>query len=281
MGRKSFIIFVVLLSFFFFAPGGLTQVDAKHCTAQRPGSAPALTSAVPGNRSVTLTWIEAQDPVTYYLVSYGTSKDKIEFGAPNVGRRGTTSFTVGELTNGVKYYFWIRAVNDCKPGKLSNKLPATPGTNAGTVAGKKITISKQPNLSIYKNVLAASASATPTVEVKYQAPVQMVSLQEKSEKCTTCVGWQLLAGEMLLLILFFFLANKFLFLRQIYSLVIPIAIYTIFLQIHRQCISNEFFCKYFLELDIIIFMLAAIVRKNRYLERNLAMERLFKGERRK
>ena len=268
MGRRFFLLFILLLSYFFFIPHTLGEVEANHCTAPRPGGAPVLTSAVPHERSVTLTWTEAQDPVTYFLVAYGTSPNGIEYGAPNIGGRESTSFTVSELTNGVKYYFRVRGVNDCKPGKFSNKLSAVPGTPAGTVLGTNKTLSKTPNLSIYKQVLGASASGVPKPTVEGKTPVREVALTKGAE-CPTCIDWQLLAGGVILLILFFYLANRFPFLKQIYSLVIPVAMYILFLKINGQCLTNEFFCKYFLELDIIIFILAVIIRKNRYLQHKI------------
>lgn len=253
MSRKFFFGFILLFSYFFLAPYTGSEVYATHCTAPRPASAPVLTSAVPHDKSVTLTWTEAQDPVTYYLVAYGTSQSGIEYGAPNIGGRGTTSFTVGELTNGVKYYFRVRAVNDCKPGKFSNKLSAVPGTQT---LGKAL--SKTPNLSIYKKVLGASASATPTLKVETKTSPQEIKSTSQESKCITCVSWQLLTGELVLLILFFYLAQRYIFLKQIYSLIIPFAIYALFTRINGQCLATDFWCKYFLQLDILIFILVLI-----------------------
>ena len=125
-GQIFYCIYIIVF-IFFFAPQALNQVSANHCTDPKPNSAPILTGAVAGEDSVTLAWIEAQDPVTYYLVAYGRSKTEIEYGNPNIGGRGTTAYTVGGLTRGIKYYFKVRAVNGCKPGKFSNKLSAVPG----------------------------------------------------------------------------------------------------------------------------------------------------------
>ncbi|MDO8515024.1 MAG: fibronectin type III domain-containing protein [bacterium] len=95
--------------------------SAPSCNDAKPGSAPNLISAVAGTNSVTLYWTEAADPVTYYLVSYGN------YGNPNVGGKGTTSYTVTHLSGGTTYTFKVRAGNGCKPGDYSNELSVTPG----------------------------------------------------------------------------------------------------------------------------------------------------------
>ena len=149
MGRKFFITFVLLLLSFFLAPRPIYAVSTETCEDNSPTGKPVLTSAVPGKDSVTLTWTEAQDPVTHYLIAYGRSETEIEYGNPNVGGRRTTTYTVGELTKGVKYYFKVRPINGCRPGDFSNKLPATPGVivKSGVTRGRVANI---PNLSIYK-----------------------------------------------------------------------------------------------------------------------------------
>ena len=270
MAGKFFIVFILLFSYFFFAPQALNQTIAKkHCTAQKPGSAPILTSAVAGENSVTLTWVEAQDPVTYYLVAYGRSETDIEYGNPNVGGKGTTTYTVGELVRGVKYYFRIRGVNNCKPGKFSNKLSAIPGFRKS--------VAHTPNLSIYKTVQGASISAIPTIEARIDIPVPLVIANEESSRCLTCVSWQLLIVEAILLISYLYLAGKVTFLRQIFSIAIPIAMYILFWKINGECSINTFICKYFLELNVIIFVVIVVVYKNKYINsKTNLLERFFK-----
>ena len=104
-------------------PGTSDQVSAPVCTDTSPGSAPVLLSArVSGNR-VILTWSKAKDPLTYYLIEYGTGHDNYQFGVADVGN--VTEFEIGELTPGVTYYFRVRAGNHCASGEFSNELSAT------------------------------------------------------------------------------------------------------------------------------------------------------------
>ena len=103
------------------------------CNDQKPGSAPTLLSAIAGYNSVTLTWSKASDPVTYYLVAYGTSANTPLFGNPNVGSADTTSYTVTNLSGGTAYYFKVRAGNNCMPGDYSNEIAVTP--SGGFISG--------------------------------------------------------------------------------------------------------------------------------------------------
>ncbi|MDD3002902.1 MAG: fibronectin type III domain-containing protein [Candidatus Shapirobacteria bacterium] len=95
---------------------------APACTATKPGSAPTITNTVNGDNSITLTWSKASNPFTHYLVAYGTSSGSIEYGNPNVGNADTTSYTIKGLSGGTRYYFKIKAINDCMSGDWSNEV---------------------------------------------------------------------------------------------------------------------------------------------------------------
>ena len=111
------------------------------CNDTKPASAPFGLTAVAGLNSVTLTWNKASDPVSYYLVTYGTSSGSQAYGNPNVGGSGTTSYTVTGLSGGTTYFFKVRAGNGCAPGEYSNEASATPlggyieGVSPGFEAG--------------------------------------------------------------------------------------------------------------------------------------------------
>ncbi|MBI3577561.1 fibronectin type III domain-containing protein, partial [Candidatus Gottesmanbacteria bacterium] len=136
--------------------GGGGGASAPVCNDTKPGSAPTLTGASGGTNSVTLTWAEGKDPMSYYLVTYGTSPGAQTYGNPNIGGKGTTSYTVSGLAGGATYYFKVRAGNGCMPGDYSNELSATPG--GGGIAG--------PAAGFAPGVLgAATQETTPSAEL--------------------------------------------------------------------------------------------------------------------
>lgn len=106
--------------------GSTSPATPPVCNDGKPASAPKLLSATAGVNFVTLTWEEAKDPVSYYLITYGTSSGSLQFGNPNIGGKGTKTFTVQGLSGGTTYYFKVRAGNGCMPGDYSNELSSTP-----------------------------------------------------------------------------------------------------------------------------------------------------------
>jgi len=93
--------------------------------------APQITSAEAGDaHSVVLTWNAVAAPVSYYLVSYGTTSGSYIYGNPNVGN--VTSYTVGSLSTGKTYYFAVKAVNGCMPSAYSNEMSGAAGVSVST-----------------------------------------------------------------------------------------------------------------------------------------------------
>lgn len=274
-GRKFFLVFI-LFFYFLFIPGALGKAGAAGCKNPRPETPPVLLSAVPKDRSVVLTWKEATDPLTHYWVAYGKSATEIEYGNPNVGLKGTTTYTVRNLANGVKYYFKVRGENGCKAGKFSNKLSAIPGY------APAVKSASHPNLSIYRAVEGISASATQASELneeKAPSPDLQAIANDRLTNCSECSGLRLLAVEVLFLAFYLFLAGRFLFLKRIYAVIIPFSIYLFFSKINGTCPNNNynFFCKYFLQLNIILFMATIILYKNKYINLKFNfIQRLFK-----
>ncbi len=116
----------------FYQPGSATPTPTPPapgvCTDSVPGSTVQLTSAVSTDaHDITLTWTDASNPVTNYVVSYGLSSGNYIYGDPNIGGQGTTSFTVGGLNTGTKYYFAVMANNGCTAGSYSNEMSEVAG----------------------------------------------------------------------------------------------------------------------------------------------------------
>lgn len=140
--------------------GGSSSADgvASSCNNSKP-EAPTLLSVVAnGLNQVVLKWTKAKGSVSYYLITYGLSSGKQQYGNPNVGGPDTTSYTVGGLQKGVTYYFKVRAGNGCVPGDFSNELPGKAGGKAlltdtpaegfipGVLGSKKVSIPEQTNV---------------------------------------------------------------------------------------------------------------------------------------
>jgi hypothetical protein len=130
------------------------------CNDTKPGSAPRLLSAIAGTNSVTLNWSAASTPVSYYLVTYGDQSGSQQFGNPNVGGSGTTSYTVNGLSGGKTYFFKVRAGNGCMPGDFSNEVSATP-------AGGFVTT---PAEGFEAGVLGTETEATPSATPSITEP---------------------------------------------------------------------------------------------------------------
>ncbi|MDD4136058.1 MAG: fibronectin type III domain-containing protein, partial [Candidatus Shapirobacteria bacterium] len=56
---------------------------------------------------------------------------------PNVGNADTTSYTIKGLSGGTRYYFKVKAINDCMPGDWSNEVSSiVEGTSVVTTAAE-------------------------------------------------------------------------------------------------------------------------------------------------
>lgn len=135
--------------------GGSGTPSTPACNDQKPGNAPVLLSAVSNSaNSITLTWAGAEDPVSYYLVTFGTRPGQQLYGNPDVGGNGTASYTINSLQGGRTYYFKVRGGNGCMPGDFSNEV-------SGVVTGGFIAQGKTPS-GFAPGILGAGTEITPT-----------------------------------------------------------------------------------------------------------------------
>lgn len=245
-----FIAFFIAFVVFFTIPTSVTA--ACKTPTDPPSTEPVLLRAVTGPGTVTLTWEKAGDPVTHYLLQYGTSPNNYSYGNPNIGGRDATSYTVGELQNGVRYYFRIRAENGCKPGDFSNKLSAVPGY----AQPKKI----RNLLSYEKLVLGESTSA---------AKKNILATEVANEvRCISCNGLPLLVLEVILLAVFYFVTNTTKKMNKFspFAFIIPLLLF-FFVQTQKYCNSLEFTCKYFLLFNVSIFVVMTVLQKQFFISR--------------
>ena len=124
--------------------GGAPSEEREGMPEARAPGAPTKLSATAGDKQVTLSWRAPADdggePITGYEYRYRPEDDSTYDDTDNpwtaTGSTGTTA-TVHELTNGMTYYFQVRAVNDldctvagrmgdCNEGQESLEAFATP-----------------------------------------------------------------------------------------------------------------------------------------------------------
>lgn len=108
-----------------FSCGSVNATQSSY-SAPGPGQAPVCDSAVPPaprlisvermGTTAKLTWSKVVEASTYFIF-YGTQPGKNEYSVPDTGN--VTTFTIGSLVPGQKYYFDVRSVNNCMPSAAS------------------------------------------------------------------------------------------------------------------------------------------------------------------
>ena len=117
-----------------------------------------------------------------------------------------------------------------------------------------------PNLSLYKT--ATQKSNVPAAKFTQKgAKPHVLGASTKRVVQPFISPDLLLAVEAVLLVIFFILATKVTFISRIFSIIIPLATLTVFFNISKFCTPENFFCKYFLQLDIIIFVVVIALSK--------------------
>ena len=262
MKNRFFTFIITLFAFILLAP-----VSFARCSDSKPVGKPVILNVESGDKSITLRWQEVPDPVTYYLVQYGPSKETMEYGSPDIGGRGANSYTIGDLQNGVKYYFQIRAGNGCRPGNFSDTGEAVAG---GINAAQNIQIPS--NLSMYKKVLGASivASDSPKKVATHGAmPISKTDPSPTKKACAfKCDGLQILLAQVILLSLFFYFVKRSSMINPILSVFIPILANALYFWTNGKCGVYNFFCKYFLPLSILTYVLMLVVQKYILIDKN-------------
>lgn len=79
---------------------------------------------------VILNWLKLTANADKYTIAYGVQPGNYIYGLPDVGN--VSSFTVGYLNPGTRYYFVVRGVNGCMPGPWSKEWSAVAPGGGGT-----------------------------------------------------------------------------------------------------------------------------------------------------
>ena len=118
-------------------------------------------------------------------------------------------------------------------------------------------------MSFYKETIPTPAPSAIGIEtIETTTPVE---INHDVSGCTTCLGWQLLIVETVVLLLYFYYAKKSTSVKPVYSILIPVLTSMLFWNTNNGCVSKAFTCKYFIPLNIIIFMIIVVTHKNKHL----------------
>lgn len=119
-------IYDVYLVFSAQSGGGIGNVNwfiFNETTAQNPPLAPTNLTATSGDQTVSLTWNEVAEADSYQLRRSTSPNSGYSVVASNISQ---TSFVDQQVTNGIQYYYRVRAVNQAGNSGNSNTASATP-----------------------------------------------------------------------------------------------------------------------------------------------------------
>jgi hypothetical protein len=142
-----------------------------------PTCAPVISPQITGATSsspnqITLTWTDTNESVTNYVLAYGLSSGKYVYGNPSIGTEGTTSYTVGSLSQGTTYYFAIQAVNSCSTSSFSNEISATAGGASSTTSSPTTATVSQAQQTSISPQQEPTTSTVPVVGFGSPTPAQ-------------------------------------------------------------------------------------------------------------
>lgn len=103
-----------------------STTSAPSCNDQAPGTkTPLLYGAIAqGSGSLLLYFTEADNPVTKYVLEYGTKSGEYQYGVQDMGvnERNQMTYQVNALSPNTTYYFKVRGQNGCATGNWSNEI---------------------------------------------------------------------------------------------------------------------------------------------------------------
>lgn len=100
----------------------LNSINTPTCNSSTPSNAPDLFEVRRGKTSATLYFSPSNGPLDRYFIAYGNKSGEWKFGIefPETLSNGVLKYTINHLKPNQKYFFTIRAGNNCMPGPWSN-----------------------------------------------------------------------------------------------------------------------------------------------------------------
>jgi hypothetical protein len=213
-------------------PGGGQDAAAPVCTDPAPAAPTNFYTQRHPNGSVTLYWTHTSSPHTGYLIAYGTTPGIYLYGHPDVGN--VSRYTVGSLTYGAQYCFYVRSLNGCMPGLATEERCVNPGS--------AIIATTTPPVGFQPGVLGTEVT-TPS---EVSGLIGGVTAQVYPHSWLPIL-------YLPALIVFFIRRHRLSF----FYLLLPIVAYLIdnYLLHSRDCLIYPLYCRYFSWLNLTVFIL--------------------------
>ena len=152
------------------ADPGLASVEVSVTAGATAPSKPAIPTLTPGNRQLTVTWVEPADngdAITDYDVQYraGNSGQWTDANYTGTG----TSTTIASLTNGTSYQVQVRARNSVGWGGWSDSASDTPAAQAPDAPAPAPTLTPDDEeIEVTWDAPADNGDAITGYEVRYR-----------------------------------------------------------------------------------------------------------------
>lgn len=130
--------------------------------------------------SVLLYFTPADNPVSKYVLEYGTKSGDYPYGVQDMGvnARGQMTFLVKSLSPNTTYYFRVRGGNGCATGSWSNEISATTrpvfSTNNLDIVSSELNVVNNPTPTLSQN-----EEIKPTVFNGYDVKVKVIDTNKK------------------------------------------------------------------------------------------------------
>jgi len=150
------------------------------CNDQQPGTkAPWLYGAITqDSSSVLLYFTPADNPVSKYVLEYGTKSGDYSYGVQDMGinSQNQMTFLVKSLSQNTTYYFKVRGGNGCATGSWSNEISAK---TKGLVSYNQLDISNLELKTKPAEKIKAKKDTKEDVNNGYDLKIKVVDTNKK------------------------------------------------------------------------------------------------------